>query len=81
MTEQELRTLVRDVIARHAAGAVSGPRPSADARRATAPLPVVHHHASHALFAVTAGAESGGPCLIEPAVPCTHCGYCQSYGH
>ena len=28
-----------------------------------------------------AGAELDGPCLIEPAVLCNHCGYCQSYGH
>ena len=21
-----------------------------------------------------------GPCLIEPTVPCNHCGYCQSHG-
>jgi hypothetical protein len=24
---------------------------------------------------------SDGPCLIEPGVPCNHCGYCQTHGH
>src|SRR5687768_9128144 len=35
-------------------------------------------HASHGIFAVPAGAETDGPCLIEPAVACNHCGYCKS---
>jgi len=78
MTEQELRTLVREVIAHHAAAAISGPAPSADGR---ATIAVVHHHPSHALFTVPAGDETGGACVIEPAVSCTHCGYCKSYGH
>jgi hypothetical protein len=25
--------------------------------------------------------KSDGPCLIEPAVQCNHCGYCESHGH
>jgi hypothetical protein len=33
-------------------------------------------------LAVLAGDAVGdGACLIEPAVGCNHCGYCQSYGH
>ena len=35
-------------------------------------------HASHHRYALP---EADGPCLIEPAVPCNHCGYCQSHGH
>jgi len=27
------------------------------------------------------GSDGDGPCLIEPAVTCNHCGYCKSYGH
>ena len=34
-----------------------------------------------ALFAVPVGADGDGPCVIEPAVACNHCGYCKSYGH
>jgi hypothetical protein len=79
VTEQELRLLVRDAIARHAAGArvlppdVSGPPAPAFA--------VVRQHPSHGLLPVLAGADTGGPCVIEPAVQCNHCGYCKSYGH
>ena len=28
-----------------------------------------------------AGMDTDGPCMIEPAVACNHCGYCKSYGH
>lgn len=82
MTEQELRALVREAIARHAgpAAGASGGRIPSDAAR-TAPLAFVRHHASHALFVLPAGIDTDGPCIIEPAVTCTHCGYCRSYGH
>jgi len=76
MNEQELRAIVRDAIARHAAGTVSAlPSPP------HVPLTVIRQHASHALFTVPAGADTDGPCIIEPAVSCNHCGYCKSYGH
>ena len=35
-------------------------------------------HASHFRYALPG---SGEACLIEPAVQCNHCGYCQSHGH
>jgi hypothetical protein len=73
MNEQELRALVREAIARHGAGA---------SHLAPRPAPAFFHlHASHGMFTLPAGAETGGPCLIEPAVMCNHCGYCKSYGH
>jgi hypothetical protein len=71
MNEQELRSIVRDAIARHTAMTSAPP----------APVTVFRQHASHALFAVPAGADAEGPCIIEPAVRCNHCGYCKSYGH
>jgi hypothetical protein len=43
--------------------------------------PVTYHHPSHGLLVVARGSEGDGSCLIEPAVGCIHCGYCQSYGH
>ena len=72
MTEQEVRTLVREAIARHAG------RPAAPA---AAQPPASRQHASHGLFVLPAGADTDGPCIIEPAVQCNHCGYCKSYGH
>jgi hypothetical protein len=71
MTDAELRELVRDAVARHLR------------RDAVAPhtLPPAGGHASYGLFPVLRGGDSDGACLIEPAVRCTHCGYCQSYGH
>ena len=38
-------------------------------------------HPSHRKFPLKNGAGANGPCLIEPAVACVHCGYCQSHGY
>jgi len=38
-------------------------------------------HPSHLTFTVPSGADADGPCIIEPAVMCNHCGYCKSMGH
>jgi hypothetical protein len=41
-----------------------------------------HSHASHILLKVLPGSDvDEGMCVIEPAVRCNHCGFCQSYGH
>jgi hypothetical protein len=37
-------------------------------------------HASHGLLTLVSG-DADGQCIIEPAVRCTHCGYCLSLGH
>ena len=72
MTEQELRTLVREAIARQAGfGAPAPPSPTMPVRQ----------HASHSLITLPAGADGDGLCIIEPAVACNHCGYCKSLGH
>lgn len=73
MTEQELRTLVRDTIAR-----VQGAR-AGDSAHLSHPLH--QSHFSHLMFPVPSGADADGPCIIEPAVMCHHCGYCKSMGH
>ena len=87
MTEQELRALVRQAIARHAGTSGEGPLLSPYVGRVL-PDPnvlsdsaLMHRHTSHAMFVVPAGADLDGPCIIEPAVMCHHCGYCKSYGH
>ena len=83
MTEQEVRALVRDVIARHVAGGVGGAplvhTVPVDALRL--PRAQSGGHASHGMFVLPAGADTDGPCIIEPTVACNHCGYCKSYGH
>jgi hypothetical protein len=73
MNEDQLRALVRDAVARHLTGDVAHVHSSPLEQ----PLPV-STHVSHYRYSLP---ESGGPCLIEPAVPCNHCGYCQSHGH
>lgn len=80
MTEQELRALVREAISRHLSGA-AGPSPSPAPPRHSHSAPSVSVHASHAMFLVPDGSAGDGPCIIEPSVMCTHCGYCKSYGH
>jgi hypothetical protein len=78
MTDDELRALVRDAIARHLG---PGP-PASDARsRDSRPDPPWRAHPSFGKFLVMRGDEDGGACLIEPSVECNHCGFCQSYGH
>ncbi len=75
MTEQEVRALVREAITRQMAGPGGGlaaPRAHATSWRS---------HDSHAMFMIPDGGDTDGPCLIEPAVACNHCGYCKSYGH
>jgi hypothetical protein len=70
MNEDALRAMVRDAVARKLAGGDA-------ARRDEHPLPFAAH-SSHYRYSLP---PSGGPCLIEPAVQCNHCGYCESHGH
>ena len=76
MTEQELRALIRDAIAKAGVGKAVG-RAEAPPYAAPSTRPV---HSSHALFAMIPG-DPEGRCIIEPGVACNHCGYCKSYGH
>jgi hypothetical protein len=77
MTEQELRAMVRDAIARHAGASAAG----ASIGGSLPASGLFRLHPSHGLFMVPSGSDTDGPCIIEPAVPCNHCGYCKSYGH
>jgi hypothetical protein len=70
MTDQELRAMIRDSIARQS-GVPSTPDPVA----------AFHAHVSHLRLPLVRGGDDDGACLIEPAVRCNHCGYCQSLGH
>jgi hypothetical protein len=69
MNEEQIRAIVREAIARRGQAA---PDTTLAQREALAA------HPSHFRYALSG---SGGACLIEPAVQCNHCGYCQSHGH
>ncbi len=72
LSEQELRAMVRAAIAVQT-NAAPAPAPVGLAKGVGSP--------SHGLLGLVGGGDSDGRCLIEPAVACTHCGYCQSLGH
>ena len=88
MTDQELRAMVRDAIARASA------RPSTGSGRAVSdsltlssskgepdPERDFRANVAFAVLPLTRGGDGDGPCLIEPGVRCTHCGFCVSFGH
>ena len=77
MTDEELRALVRQTIARRSMP--GGPGKTSHSL-SHAPLKA-GEWSSHALFEIWSGADADGPCLIEPSVTCNHCGYCKSMGH
>jgi len=80
MNEQDLRALVREAVERHLG-----------VKRFREPFSVepvekgsrnLFSDPSHILLKVVPGSEAeDGMCVIEPSVRCTHCGFCQSYGH
>jgi hypothetical protein len=74
INENEIRVLVREAVRRQiTAGGPASAGPAEWDHRS---------HPSHLLLPVHPGsAIETGACLIEPAVACTHCGYCQSFGH
>ena len=75
MTDEEIRQLVRNAIARHIGGANSGevsPTPRPPAAQA---VPI-----AFARYPI-ARAPEDVMCIIEPAVRCNHCGYCECHGH
>jgi hypothetical protein len=76
MTDDQLRALVRDAVARHL-----GLQPGAEAP--SAPVNPRMHPSHYRYVSLQRGTEgeAAGPCIIEPGVTCNHCGYCQSHGH
>lgn len=75
MTDQELRTLVREAVARHLG---QGAVPRA-AHAAEPDAAVWARHSSHALYLTVVNTSES--CFIEPSTACDHCGYCKSHGH
>ncbi len=74
MSDERLRAAVDAALQAHLARRAAQAEPSA-----TPPRPP--GHPSHARFLHLSRADGETACLIEPAVLCTHCSYCESYGH
>jgi hypothetical protein len=78
MNDVDLRALVREAVARHL-----GDRAPQLARPGAAPVHAAQGaastHPSHAIYLTVV--NTGESCVIEPSVPCEHCGYCKSHGH
>ena len=72
MTDDEIRELVRGAIARHLGGAGS-PAPPHPAPATAVPI-------SFARYPIPRAADDV-MCVIEPAVRCNHCGFCECHGH
>jgi len=77
VTDQELRSLVREIVARRLAERAQQP---------SAPQATVHigraariQHPSHDIYLTVV--NTGEACVIEPDAPCNHCDYCKSHGH
>jgi len=78
--------MVRDAIARLSGRVAtdSNSTRSGESRRpaeAFALQRVEGRAAAFTLLPLPRGGDFDGLCIIEPSVRCTHCGYCQSYGH
>lgn len=86
MTEQELRALVREAVARHlgqnpgpALSRVPGPESQVRAQSRVRVSADSTSDPSHGIYLSLVNA--GGECVIEPSVTCNHCNYCKSHGH
>ena len=67
MNEQEIRSVIRDVLAARGI-APATPQPP-------------RSHPSLMRLSMVVPTELGSPCVIEPSVGCNQCGYCVSLGH
>ena len=77
MTDDEIRSLIRVAVQKHLGPAEPGGAPLN--APAVAPQPPVLS-ISFGRYALPR-AEDDTMCIIEPAVKCNHCGYCQCHGH
>lgn len=77
MDEQELRSLVREVVARRLAERAVKTAARAALDRTTAPG--CQSHPSHTMYVTVINTDEA--CVIEPGARCDHCGYCKSHGH
>lgn len=87
MTDDEIRALIRAAVQKHLGvpaavpapdGVVSGFSRTVHASALPPQPPVLS--LSFSRYALPR-AEDDTMCIIEPAVKCNHCGYCQCHGH
>lgn len=76
MNDDELRTLVREAIQKHLGSSTRG---TLDTAGALGPSETVQA-LSFSRYKVQRVSDDG-MCLIEPAVRCNQCGYCECHGH
>ena len=76
MTDDEIRSLVRLAIQKH----LGAPTAPAAADVGPGPGRAVPVSISFGRYDLPR-AEDDTMCIIEPAVQCNHCGYCQCHGH
>jgi hypothetical protein len=96
MTDDEIRSLVRVAIQKHLGpgasptdrrGGSSTIAQGAAADRLDPPADVASGFSRTVPVSISFGryalprAEDDTMCIIEPAVTCNHCGYCQCHGH
>lgn len=87
MTDDEIRTLIRAAVQKHlgAPPVVSTSDGTASGFSRTGHAPAVPPQPP--VLSISFGryalprAEDDTMCIIEPAVKCNHCGYCQCHGH
>ncbi len=78
MNEDQLRAMVREAVARHLGGRAAAPSTTTRSVPARQPSAWSDHPSHHVYLTVVNTTDA---CVIEPSVPCDHCGYCKSHGH
>jgi hypothetical protein len=80
MTEQELRALVRDAVARHLGTGTAGTAGTTGTTGTTGTAGTRGAvHPSHAIYLSVVNTSDA--CVIEPGVECNHCNYCRSHSY
>jgi hypothetical protein len=83
VNDDEVRALVREAIHKHLGATASGPTslapvPSSCVEKGPAGVsPLLLSFSRYEIQRVS----DDGMCLIEPAVRCNRCGYCECHGH
>jgi hypothetical protein len=75
VTEDELRSLIREAIQKHLHFRSAEAPQELPERRRTTPASI-----SFGQYQLERAADDT-MCLIEPAVRCNHCGFCKCHGH